>query len=99
MVICSKKRVLLMSLSGRARIVSVPRTGRFKRPRLASAPFGLRASRVSVDGEELAVFSFPLRHPRYPTRLVRPNVMSPSQCSKGYRTPRSQQHAGRPLEL
>jgi DNA-binding NarL/FixJ family response regulator len=53
----------------RASIVSVPRPGRFKRPRLASAPFGLRASRVNIDGEELAVFSFPLPPPTLPNLL------------------------------
>ena len=47
----------------------MPRPGRFKRPRLAPVPFGLRASRVNIDGEELAVFSFPLPAPTLPHSL------------------------------
>jgi DNA-binding NarL/FixJ family response regulator len=47
----------------------VPRMGRFKTPRLASLPFGLRASRVTIDGEDLAVFSFPLPPPTLPNSL------------------------------
>ncbi|HEV3191125.1 MAG TPA: helix-turn-helix transcriptional regulator [Polyangiaceae bacterium] len=38
----------------------MPRSGHFKISHLVSAPFGLRASRLSIGGEELAVFSFPL---------------------------------------
>jgi len=45
------------------------RPGRLKRPRLASIPLGLRASRVEIDGEELAVFSFPLPPPTLPESL------------------------------
>jgi DNA-binding NarL/FixJ family response regulator len=56
-------------MSPRARIISVRRPGRFKRPRLASVPFGLRASKVTIDGEELAVFSFPLPPPTLPSSL------------------------------
>jgi DNA-binding NarL/FixJ family response regulator len=43
----------------------VPRPGRLKPPR-ATVPFGLRASRVEIDGEEFAVFSFPLPPPTLP---------------------------------
>jgi DNA-binding NarL/FixJ family response regulator len=32
-------------------------------------PFGLRASRVNIEGEELAVFSFPLPPPALPNSL------------------------------
>jgi DNA-binding NarL/FixJ family response regulator len=37
--------------------------------RLASVPIGLRASRVTIDGEELAVFSFSLPPPTLPSSL------------------------------
>jgi DNA-binding NarL/FixJ family response regulator len=47
----------------------VPRPGRFKRSQLTSVPFGLRASKVAIDGEELAVFSFPLPPPALPSSL------------------------------
>ena len=34
-------------------------------------PFGLRASHVRIEGEELAVFSFPLPPPTLPESLTR----------------------------
>jgi DNA-binding NarL/FixJ family response regulator len=52
-----------------ARLAFVPRSGRLKAPRLTSLPFGLRASKVTIDGEELAVFSFPLPPPALPESL------------------------------
>jgi len=48
----------------------VARLPDFKSLRPAPAPFGLRASRVRIDGEELAVFSFPLPPPALPQSLT-----------------------------
>jgi DNA-binding NarL/FixJ family response regulator len=45
------------------------RTVRFKRPGLTTIPSGLRAARVEMDGQELAVFSFPLPPPALPNSL------------------------------
>lgn len=49
----------------------VPRSRSSGPPRATPSPFGLRVTRLEVEGEEIAVLSFPLPPPALPHSLSR----------------------------